>query len=140
MARRHYSDEARAAALAVLDANGGKLARSAREAGVPRATLQLWAKDRDRAATPELRHQTRETLADVYGRVADRATALVEGALGKITSDALAADARLLTAVNTVGAVATDKRQLLTDKPTENVKQRVEVTVHRKDRPIRASD
>lgn len=140
MARRYYSDEARAAALAVLDANGGKLARSAREAGIPRATLQEWDKARDRAAPPKLRQETRETLADVYGRVADKATALVDKALDSIKPETLAADPRLLTAVNTVGAVATDKRQLLTDKPTENVKQRIEVTVKREDRPIRASD
>lgn len=140
MTRRHYSDEARAAALAVLDANGGKLKRAAKETGVPESTLRLWRNAPGRAAPAELRAQTRETLADVYGRVADKASALVDKALDAITPGALAADPKLLTAVNTVGAVATDKRQLLTDKPTENVKQRIEVTVRRKDRPIRASD
>jgi 8-oxo-dGTP pyrophosphatase MutT (NUDIX family) len=41
--RRHYSDEERAEALAVLDANAGNLKRTARDLDIPRATLQEWA-------------------------------------------------------------------------------------------------
>jgi hypothetical protein len=57
--RRHYSDEDRAEALAVLDANAGNLKRTARDLGIPRATLQEWAGGRVSAAVPELRHQER---------------------------------------------------------------------------------
>ena len=127
MARRHYSDEARAAALAVLDANGGLLARSAREAGVPRSTLQLWAQDRDRAASPEVRHQAREGAAEVYASIRDKGQRLLDGALGHLTPEGLASDARLLVAVNTVTATATDKGQLLRGEATERV-EHVDVT------------
>jgi transposase-like protein len=42
---RKYSAAERAAHLAVLKANGGNLARTARETGVPRNTLRTWAAD-----------------------------------------------------------------------------------------------
>lgn len=140
MARRHYSDEARAAALAVLDANAGNVSRAAREAGVPRATLQLWAAGPDRAAPPEVRQEKRDEVAEVYASIAGKGTALLDEALDLISPADVAANPKLLTAVSAVTGTAVDKRQLLTDKPTENVKQRVEVTVRREDRPIRASD
>lgn len=140
MARRHYSDEARAAALAALEANAGNVTRTARETGVPRATLQLWAAAPDRAAPPELRQEKRVEAADVYASIRDKASALLDKALDLISPEALAADTKLLVAVSTVGGTATDKGQLLAGKPTENVKQKVEVTVRREDRPIRASD
>jgi ribosomal protein L29 len=40
---RKYTAAERAARLAVLKANGGNLARTARETGVPRNTLRTWA-------------------------------------------------------------------------------------------------
>lgn len=117
--KRHYSDEARAAALAVLDANGGLLARSAREAGVPRATLQTWATNRERAASPENRQQAREGAAEVYASIRDRGQRLIGGALDILTPDRLATDSRLLVAVNTITATAEDKGQRLSGQPTE---------------------
>lgn len=140
MARRHYSDEARAAALAVLDANGGNLKRSAREAGVPASTLALWRDAPERAASPEVRTQTRETMADVYGRIAKRGTELLGGALDLLSPNEVAGDPKLLTAINTVTGTAADKERVLRDQPTENVKHRVEVVVRREDRPIREDD
>jgi len=41
--RHRYSDEERADALLALEANGGNLSRTARQMGIPRATLRLWA-------------------------------------------------------------------------------------------------
>lgn len=57
MARRHYSDNERAEALAILAANGGNLSATSRTTGVPRATLQLWIAEPDRAAPPEVRQE-----------------------------------------------------------------------------------
>lgn len=68
--RRHYSDEARAAALAVLDANGGNLTRAAKDAGVPMSTLKHWRDDRDRAAPSEVRAALRDDLALMMGLAA----------------------------------------------------------------------
>lgn len=127
--RRHYSDEARAAALAVLDANGGNLTRAAREAGVPLSTLKHWRDDRDRAAPAELRKGKADDLATVYERIAYQATALIAGGLEAI-ADAKDEDGnpaagvtalRHLSALNTVAGTATDKHQLLKGEPTERI-------------------
>ena len=52
--RRHYTDSERATALATLAANGGNLARTAAETGVPAATLAQWRNAQATAAqTPK---------------------------------------------------------------------------------------
>lgn len=140
MARRHYSDEARAAALAVLEANDRNVKRTARETGVPASTLKRWRDDPEMAGGADLRAEKRAEAADVYASIRDKATALLDKALDLIPATSLALDTKLLVAVSTVGGTATDKAQLLAGKPTEHVKQKVEVTVRREDRPIRASD
>lgn len=119
MAQRRYSDEARAAALAVLDANDGMLARSAKEAGVPRATLQLWARNRDLVASPGTRQQKRVEAAEVYASIRDKANALLDGALDLMKPEDLAKDSRMLVAVSTVGGTAEDKRARAAGEPTE---------------------
>lgn len=122
MARRqHYSDDARAAALAVLDANGGNLSRSAREAGVPPSTLDRWRSDRSKVGSPELRDQKRMEAADVYRSIESKAGGLLDRALDLIAPATVATDPRYLTALNTVAGTATDKRQVLTGLPTERV-------------------
>lgn len=122
MARRHYSDEARAAALAVLDANGGNLTRAAREAGVPLSTLKHWQSDRDRAAPAELRSQKKVEAAEVYESIRDKASSLIDRALDLIPPETLAGDARMLTAVSTVGGTADDKATRTRGEPTEHLK------------------
>lgn len=57
MARRHYSDNDRASALAVLAANNGNLTRTSRETGVPLTTLKAWSDAPDRAAPSEVRSE-----------------------------------------------------------------------------------
>lgn len=69
MARRHYSDRERAAALAIFDTladEPGKLARAARESGVPRGTLQWWLAERERAAPLEVQREEKKSLRDLY--------------------------------------------------------------------------
>lgn len=140
--QRKYSDEARAASLAVLVANDGNVKRTAREVGVPASTLKRWRDDPEMAGGATLRAQTRETMADVFGRVAARGAELLGGALDLLTAESVAADPKLMNAVNTVTGTAADKETRLRGEPTEHVKQtaRVEVVVRREDRPIRASD
>ena len=43
MAKRSYSDEQKASALAALAANGGNARLTAAQVGVPRTTLLKWA-------------------------------------------------------------------------------------------------
>ena len=76
----------------------------------------------------------------MYASIRDKGQALLDQALDHIAPVDAAKDPRLLVAVNTVTATATDKGRLLSDESTENVKQKIEVTVKREDRPIRAGD
>lgn len=60
-----HSDNRKAEALAVLDGNAGNVAKTARQLGIARQTLQEWAQDRHLSAdVPEIRQQVKECLAD----------------------------------------------------------------------------
>jgi len=67
--RREYSDEQRAEALALLDANEGNVRRTARELGIPRGTLLSW-KDKPKAGVSKLRPQKRGSLFEAGKNVA----------------------------------------------------------------------
>jgi len=119
--QRAYTEGAKAAALAVLDANGGNVSLAMRDladADIPRSTLRSWAKNRDGAAPAETRHEKRIEAADVYRSIESKAGGLLDRALDIIAPATVAGDPRYLTALNTVAGTATDKRQLLTNGPT----------------------
>lgn len=112
MARRHYSDNDRAAALAVLAANGGNLSRTARETGVPRATLQLWMAEPDRAAPPEVRQEKAFDLAAMFQAELDA----VFEAMGRKRSQAHYSD------LSRAAGIYTDKLMALGNSmPTQQV-------------------
>lgn len=119
MARRHYSDADRANGLAMLDANAGNVSRTSRAIGIPRATLQAWIADRDRAAPPDLRHEQTATLADLFER---EAHAALERA-GMVRDDAR------YQQLMTGAAIATDKAQLLRGGATARVAHEVVIDV-----------
>lgn len=122
MARRHYSDRDRAAALAIYDSMEGaehRASAAAAEAGVPRQTLQRWLSARDNAAPPDLRQETKEELADVFERVARKALAYVER-FYDVATDA-GPDGKYLQPSMTGAGIATDKAQLLRGKPTDRL-------------------
>ena len=52
MAKRSYSDEEKASALAALAAISGNVKQTASQTGVPRATLQRWASGELRPPPP----------------------------------------------------------------------------------------
>lgn len=124
MARRHYSDEAKAAALGVLDANGGNVNRASKETGVPGSTLIRWRNEPDKAAPPELREQKRVELVDVYNNIAAKGAGLLDGAMDLLTPEDVAGDTKLMAVVSTVAGTATDKGQLLSGKATSRVETR----------------
>lgn len=109
MARRHYSDETRAAALAVLKANGGNVARTARETDVPEATLREWRQAPDRAAPTEVRAQKEADLADLY----EAEIRAVFEAAGMKRGDAS------WSALMVGLGILTEKHQLVRGEPTE---------------------
>lgn len=126
MGRRRYSDEERAAALAELEANGGNVTWTARELGVPESTLRRWRDDPNMAAPAELRAQKKESLADMWEKVARQALAFLGRAFDdydrhELERELPLQDVKLTMApkLATVAGIATEKHQLLTGGPTE---------------------
>jgi transposase len=83
---RRYSDDYRATALAALDANGGNVARTARQLAIPRKSLEGWARGPVAAEVASFRHQKKEALADALEAVARR---LLDALLGKVKEASL---------------------------------------------------
>lgn len=108
MSRRRYSDEERANALAALAANGGNVDRTARELGLPRKTLEHWAKGDINPVVAELGQQKKVSLAD---RLEEVALALVAAMPRKL------ANATLQQIAVSLG-IAVEKMQLLRGAPT----------------------
>jgi transposase-like protein len=108
MAKRSYSDEDRATALAALDANGGNLSRTASEMGVPRTTLQEWAAGRVAERVTDIRQEKKGALAD---RLEEIAHTLVDAIPNKVSD----ADLR---EVSTSLGITIDKMRLLREQPT----------------------
>lgn len=127
MARRHYSDADRAAALAVYDSTADQVHRlrdAARQFGVPVTTLRGWIQDRDAAAPAEVRTQEKETLASVYERVAFRAASLQDRVMAWLEIQPPEVVAKYLSDLNRSGGTATDKAELLRGRPTQRVESR----------------
>lgn len=61
--RSTYSDEDKAAVLAVLAANGGNAKRTSRETGVPLGTLRYWAKGKASPPAEVVQQQTDEFVS-----------------------------------------------------------------------------
>ncbi len=108
--RRQYSDREQAEALALLDANDGNLYRTAQELGIPRSSLQQWAKGQGISAdVPLLRHQKTLEYGTRFGE-------MVEIILDSVTPEDLAKASLKDKFIS--AAVAFDKRQLSYGEPT----------------------
>jgi transposase-like protein len=127
MARRHYSDEERAAALAALKANGGNLELTSKQAGVPRNTLKRWVKHPDHAAPAHLRQKKSR---DLGAKLTDLAHQIVDSMPGKIRR------ASLRDAAVSAG-VAIDKARLVQGQPTSiNENRRIDASKLTEDEAI----
>ncbi len=115
MARRQYSDQDRASALAALDANGGNVAKTAKDVGVPRVTLIQWRDGVVSQGVSELRQVKKGDLADRLEEIAHK---LVEAIPGKIGSAPLKEVAVAL-------GIAVEKSRLLREKPTSITQETV---------------
>ena len=108
MAKRQYTDDDRAAALAALDVNGGNVAKTARDLQVPRVTLIEWRDGRVSDAVSDIRQVKKEALHDRLEMIAH---SLVDAAPDKLR------DASLQQVFTSLG-IAVDKMQLLRNAPT----------------------
>ena len=71
-ARRVYSEDVKAAALMTLDENGGNLLKTAKQTGVPYATLHEWKSGRGiNTAVSEVRYHKRGSLVERYEELRD---------------------------------------------------------------------
>jgi len=113
MARRHYTEHDKAVALAALEANGGNVSATVRETGVPSATLRLWRDAPERAAPAEKRSRARGELRDLFKSVAEKATELLDDTLDGLMPEAVAQNPKMLAALSSVAATATDKYRRL---------------------------
>jgi transposase-like protein len=107
--QRSYSEDDKARALTLLDSNGGNVFRTAKQLGIPRATLQEWRDGRGvNAEVTTSRHQKK-------GELSARYESLVHEALDALTPAKLKkAGVRDLAVV--VG-VFTDKMLALDGEP-----------------------
>lgn len=115
MARKRYSDEERANALAALTANGGSVPITATRLGIPYRTLKHWA-DGDVQAAKLGNDKKEDLVAALRG--------LAWLILDMLPSKLKRADAR--SAAITLG-IALDKAQLLSGQPT-NITRTNELT------------
>jgi transposase-like protein len=136
--QRTYTDEDRAATLAALVANGGNVAKTARECGVKRQTLQHWIRQQQPRQVPTVPTEPgiplapeKKQAAPVSVRpTAERVAALVPGAVN-VLADNFQALAEKLVGVADRGAdklnakdavisagVAVDKMRLLREQAT----------------------
>ena len=109
MAKRSYSDREKGAALAFLDFNGGNVERSAKALGIPRKTLDEWAKGRNQSAgVADIRREKKEDISALIERAVRE---MVGASAGKLDG---ASFQQLWTGVG----IAVDKMQLLKGEPT----------------------
>ena len=119
--KRTYTDEDKERARVALDSHGGNLSAAAREASVPRATLQEWRDEWTRAAALPVPAEYLPAAAeyirqDKKGKVIEAAWDLASAAFERAKAalpDASARDAA------TVAGIAIDKAQLLSGDATE---------------------
>lgn len=115
--RRRYSDDDRANALAALAANGGNVAKTARELGVPAKTVEQWSKGQRHFEAAQMSETKRGPLAD---RLDEIAWKLADAIYGRSEAELKAAP---LTQVATSLGITIDKARLLRGEPT-NIDER----------------
>jgi transposase-like protein len=108
VARRRYTDEQRASALAALEANAGDVRKTARELNIPEATLRQWKHGLRHPESVQMSAAQKPPLAEALREVARQ---LLESIPGKIGESSL-------SQVAVAMGIAVDKAQLLEGKPT----------------------
>ena len=116
MAKRRYSDEDRANALAALAANGGNVSKTARDLDIPEPTLRCWATGERHPEALQMRDGKMADLADRLEEVAWKLSDAIPGKIGK---------ASLKDTAISLG-ITVEKMRLLRDKPTSISKDATE--------------
>jgi transposase-like protein len=119
--KRTYAPAEKERARVALDVHGGNLSAAAREAGVPRATLQEWRDEWEAAALVPVPVEYLPAAAeyirqDEKGKVIEAAWKAARVAFERIPE--LIPDAKDVQKVATAAAIAVDKAQLLSGGAT----------------------
>lgn len=117
--RRRYDDKFRASAVVMLEAAGypdkeGALMTVARHLGMPHNTLRNWYHAERNPPPSELRQDIKKSLSEMLEDIAYK---LIEAMPGKVLDASLQQTATSM-------AIAIDKMQLLSGKPTDIVENR----------------
>lgn len=109
MGKRQYSDSDKAAVLVALDANAGNVAKTSKQLGIPRQTIQEWSHNRNvNNEVPNLRQIKKEELSVRFEHAVHEMVDVLPSKRGKAS----------LKDVATAIGILTDKMQLLKGKPT----------------------
>lgn len=114
MARKHYSDEQVAHALAVLTSNGGNLLKTSRATGVERATLRAWQAGELRQHKPDVVNEKREGKEQA---ISDKLETFAHKAAERASGDEFVAELKGKDLLIAAG-IAIEKVQLLRGRPT----------------------
>jgi transposase-like protein len=120
MSKRQYSDNDKATALAVLDANQGNVKGTARQLSIPHKTLDEWAKGRNQH--PEVAVLRTDKKQELHGLFEQVARLYLGQAMEEATIKKTSGKDSVIAA-----ATATDKMRLLTEQATSISK---DVTEH----------
>jgi|ERR1044072_2779859 hypothetical protein len=112
MAKKYSADE-KATALAALRANGGNVQKTSDVIGIPRKTLENWAKGGGMKMTPIPEGLIEEKSSLLAGEL-DKVAALL---VGELSNPDKVAKASLVAVATSLGIVV-DKRNLLRHQPT----------------------
>lgn len=123
--RRSYTPEDKAASLAALAANGGNLAKTAAQVGVPRKTLAEWQKQQTPRggvadASPPKKaaaEQVAKLLPGAKVALSDRLEQVASALVDKMDDPEKIA-AATLSQLAVAAGVAIDKMRLLREQPT----------------------
>ena len=107
---KRYTNQEKAAALAVLKANSGNISRTYRDTGISRRTLKLWSEGQgiDLAEVEKLFPAQCTELADKFEKLAHKSLGLAYETLSEAKPKEL----------TIIAATATDKMNLLRGNPT----------------------
>lgn len=105
-----YTEDQKASALAALQANDGNVKKTAKFLGIPEPTLRKWKNGQHLSTTVVQKYDVKKAdLADLYEQV-------TRDILASISREDIAT--ANLSARMTGAGIATDKMQLLREKPT----------------------
>jgi transposase-like protein len=96
MAQTRYTDEYRASALALLDANEGNAKKTAAELGISRRTLRGWYERANGHPPTETHQAARETLQETVERLLHKILGEMETKMGDATYRELYTSAGIL--------------------------------------------